>query len=140
VVALVAVIGLAKVLSPGIEAAVTAADAPKEVIGIAIAMMVLLPETWAALRAARANRLQTSLNLAFGSALASIGLTIPTVAVASIWMGIPLTLGLDPKDLVLLVLSFFIASITLASGRTHVMQGVVHLVIFAVFVFLAFVP
>ncbi len=139
-VGLVAVVGLAKVLSPSIEAAVAAAGAPQAVIGIAIAMLVLLPETWAAARAARANRIQTSLNLAFGSALASIGLTIPAVALASVLIGMPLTLGLEAKDLVLLVLTFVVASITLVSGRTHVMQGMVHLVIFAAFLFLAFVP
>jgi len=139
-VALVAVVGLAKVLSPRIEVAMAAAGAPKSAIGIAIALLVLLPETWAATRAAQANRLQTSLNLAFGSALASIGLTIPAVAVASMLLGVPLALGLDPKELVLLILSFVVASITLVSGRTHVMQGVVHLVIFAAFVFFALVP
>ncbi len=139
-VALVAVVGLAKVLSPTIEAAVAAAGAPPAVLGIAIAMLVLLPETWAAVRAARANRLQTSLNLALGSALASIGLTIPAVALASVLIGMPLALGLQPKDLVLLVLTFIVASITLVSGRTTVMQGVVHLTIFAAFLFMAFVP
>jgi Ca2+:H+ antiporter len=138
--ALVAVVGLAKLLSPAIEAGVEALGAPKAVIGIAIALLVLLPETWAAVRAAHANRLQTSLNLAFGSALASIGLTIPAVAVASLWLGLPLTLGLAPKDLVLLLLSFGVSAITLASGRTHVMPGAVHLVIFAAFLFLALVP
>lgn len=86
------------------------------------------------------NRLQTSLNLAFGSALASIGLTIPAVALVSVLIGMPLALGLEQKDLVLLVLTFVVASITLVSGRTHVMQGAVHLVIFAAFLFLAFVP
>lgn len=139
-IALVGVVALAKALSPSIEAAVAAAGAPPAVIGIAIAMLVLLPETWAAARAARANRLQTSMNLAFSSALASIGLTIPAVAVASVLIGMPLTLGLEAKDLVLLVLTFAVSSITLVSGRTHVMQGVVHLVIFAAFLFLAFVP
>ena len=139
-VALVAVVGLAKVLSPVIEVAVAAAGAPQAAIGIAIAMLVLLPETAAAVRAAIANRLQTSLNLAFGSALASIGLTIPAVAFASVVIGVPLELGLQPKDLVLLVLSFVVASITLVSGRTHVMQGIVHLAIFAAFVFFALVP
>jgi Ca2+:H+ antiporter len=139
-VALVAVVGLAKALSPSIEAAVAAAGAPQTVVGIAIATLVLLPETWAAVRAARANRLQTSLNLALGSALASIGLTIPAVALASVLIGMPLALGLEGKDLVLLALSFVVASITLVSGRTHVMQGVVHLVIFAAFLFLALVP
>jgi Ca2+:H+ antiporter len=140
IVALVAVVGLAKMLSPTIEAAVLRAGAPKAVIGIAIAMLVLLPETWAAVRAALANRLQTSLNLALGSALASIGLTIPAVAAVAIKLEIPLVLGLEPKDLVLLVLTFVVGAITLASGRTHIMQGAIHLVIFAAFLFLALVP
>ena len=139
-VALVAVVGLAKQLSPAIEAAVQAAGAPRAVIGVAIAMLVLLPETVAALRAALANRLQTSLNLAFGSALASIGLTIPAVAAASWWLGLPLTLGVAAKDLVLLGLTFVVSAVTLASGRTHPMLGAVHLVIFAAFLFLALVP
>jgi Ca2+:H+ antiporter len=138
--ALLSVVGLAKVLSPGIEAALAAAGAPKPVLGIAIAMLVLLPETVAAVRAARNNRLQTSLNLAYGSALASIGLTIPAVAAASVWLGLPLVLGAEAKDLVLLVLTVVVSSITLASGRTHVLQGAVHLVIFAAFLFLALVP
>jgi Ca2+:H+ antiporter len=139
-VSLVAVIGLAKVLSPTIERAVDAAGAPATVIGIVIALLVLLPETWAAVRAALADRLQTSLNLSLGSALASIGLTIPAVALAATLLGIPLRLGLTPKDLILLALTFTVAAITLLTGRTNVMQGVVHLVIFAAFVFLAFVP
>lgn len=139
-VSLVAVVGLAKMLSPGIEAGLDAAGAPKAVLGVAIALLVLLPETVAAVRAAAANRLQTSLNLGYGSALASIGLTIPAVAAASVWMGVPLLLGIGAKDLVLLVLTVAVSTITLASGRTHVLQGVVHLVIFAAFLFLALVP
>lgn len=137
---LVAVVGLAKQLSPTIEAAVRNWGAPQTLVGIVIALLVLMPETLAALRAARANRLQTSLNLALGSALASIGLTIPAVAIAAVWFGFPLTLGLDSKDLVLLVLTFMVGSITLAHGRTSMMQGAVHLVIFAAFLFLALVP
>jgi Ca2+:H+ antiporter len=139
-VSLVAVVGLAKVLSPTIEAAVAAAGAPKAVIGIAIALLVLLPETWAAVRAARANRLQTSINLALGSALASIGLTIPAVALASVLLDMPLVLGLEPKDMVLLMVTFLVGAITLGTGRTNMMQGAVHLVIFAAFLFLALVP
>lgn len=140
-VSLVAVVGLAKVLSPGIERAIVAVGAPKTVLGIAIAMLVLMPETSAAVRAARANRLQTSMNLAIGSALASIGLTIPVVAVASVVLGIPLVLGLDePKDIVMLALTFLVSAVTLATGRTHVMQGAVHVVLFAAFLFLALVP
>ncbi|HKX94541.1 MAG TPA: ionic transporter y4hA [Methylibium sp.] len=139
-VSLVAVVGLAKQLSPTIEAAVTAAGAPKAVIGIAIALLVLLPETWAAVRAAQADRLQTSMNLALGSALASIGLTIPAVVVAAVWLDLPLVLGLAPKDIVMLALAFLVSAITLGTGRTSVMQGAVHLVLFAAFLFLALVP
>ena len=140
VVALLAVIGLAKALSPAIEDAVTSLGLPATVIGIVIALLVLAPETWAALRAARADRLQTSLNLALGSALASIGLTIPTVAILSLALDRPLRLGLAPKDLVLLALTFAVGAITLGTGRTNVLQGAVHLLIFAAFVFLAIVP
>jgi Ca2+:H+ antiporter len=114
--------------------------APKAVIGVAIALLVLLPETAAAVRAARANRLQTSLNLALGSALASIGLSVPAVALASLWMGLPLQLGLGPKDMALLVITIAVSTITLASGRTTVMQGAVHMVIFAAFLVLTLVP
>jgi len=138
--ALVSVVGLAKVLSPSIEAALDASGAPAAVTGSVIALLVLLPETVAAVRAAHVDRLQTSFNLAYGSALASIGLTIPVVAIGSLWMGWPLALGLQPKDQVLLALTFVVSVITLTHGRTHMMQGCVHLVIFAAFAFLAFVP
>ena len=139
-VSLVAVVGLAKTLSPSIERAVATAGAPKAVIGVAIALLVLLPETWAAIRAARADRIQTSLNLAYGSALASIGLTIPAVVLVSVLLELPLNLGLDAKDIVLLALTFAVSSITLGSGRTHMMPGGIHLVIFAAFLFLALFP
>lgn len=139
-VSLVAVIALAKILSPTIEHGIEAAGLPQTVIGIVIALLVLLPETWAAYRAARADRLQTSLNLALGSALASIGLTIPVVAVLAVTLDLPLVLGLAPKDLVLLALTFAVGTITLGTGRTNVLQGAVHLLIFAAFLFLAVVP
>lgn len=140
VVSLIAVVGLAKSLAPSIEAGVAAASAPLAIVGIAIAMLVLLPETAAAVRAATRNRLQTSLNLGIGSAIACIGLTIPTVAAVSIVIGMPLELGLAPKDTVLLMLTLIVAVLTLGSGRATVMQGAVHLVLFATFIFLAFVP
>jgi len=139
-VSLVGVVGLAKMLSPSIEHVVEVAGAPRAVIGIVIAMLVLLPETWAATRAARANRLQTSMNLATGSALACIGLTIPVVVMASLVLGMPLTLGLEPKELALLAVTFLAGAVTLGTGRTHVMQGAVHLVLFAAFLFFALVP
>ena len=123
-----------------IEHVLAAVGAPKAMIGIVIAMLVLMPETWAAVRAARANRLQTSMNLALGSALASIGLTIPVVALAAIAFELPLVLGLEPKDLVMLCLTFLISAVTLGTGRTYMMQGAVHLVLFAAFLFLALVP
>lgn len=139
-VCLVAVVLLAKLLSPAIEAAVARAGAPAAVVGIIIAALVLLPEGLAALRAARADRLQNSINLALGSALASIGLTIPTVAAVFIYTGQPLLLGLAPKEMVLLALTLLVGGMTLATGRTTIMQGTVHLVIFAAFLFLSIVP
>jgi Ca2+:H+ antiporter len=139
-ICLALVIGLAKALSPSIEAAVLAARAPPAVVGIAIALLVLLPETTAAVRAAARNRLQTSLNLALGSALASIGLTIPAVAAVSIGLGLQLSLGLPAKEIVLLALTVIVSTLTLGSGRATVLHGAVHLALFAVFLFLAVVP
>jgi Ca2+:H+ antiporter len=139
-VSLVAVVGLAKMLSPTIERAVETANAPRAVVGIVIAGLVLLPETWAAVRTARADRLQTSMNLAIGSALACIGLTVPVVVLASIAFDLPLVLGLEPKDMAMLAVTFLVSAVTLGTGRTYLMQGAVHLVLFAAFLFLAFVP
>jgi Ca2+:H+ antiporter len=137
---LVAVVLLAKSLAPTIEQAVAAVGALPALVGIIIAALVLLPEGLAALRAARANRLQTSLNLALGSALASIGLTIPAVAIVSLATGWTLTLGIDIKSTVLLVLSLLVATLSLGTGRTTVLQGMIHLVIFAVYLFTTVVP
>jgi Ca2+:H+ antiporter len=139
-VSLIAVVGLAKTLAPRIEAGVEAASAPAAVVGIAIALLVLLPETWAAVRAASRNQMQTSLNLALGSALATIGLTIPSVAVVSMLLNLPLELGLAPKETALLALTLLVSTVTLASGRATVLQGAVHLVLFAAFLFLAIIP
>lgn len=139
-IALVAVVGLAKALTPTLEAIVDSAGAPRAVVGIAIAAVVLLPEGLAALRAARMNRLQTSMNLALGSALATIGLTIPAVAAVSVALGKPLALGLGQKETVLLAVTVLISVMTLGTGRTTILQGVVHLVILAAFLFLAVVP
>jgi Ca2+:H+ antiporter len=137
---LTAVVLLAKKLAPSIEAAVAHAGAPNAVVGVIIAAIVLLPEGLAALRAARANRLQTSLNLALGSALASIGLTIPTVGILSLYMQTRLLLGIDTKSTVLLMLSLFITAIALRTGRTILMHGIVLLVIFVVYLFTTVVP
>ncbi len=137
---LVAVVLLAKALSPTLESFIASVGAPKSLVGVIIATVVLLPESIAAYQAARANRLQTSLNLALGSALASIGLTIPAVAIVSLMYGLTLSLGIDAKSTVLLLLSLLVASISLGTGRTTIMQGTVHLVIFAVYLFTVIVP
>ena len=137
---LIGVVGLAKVLSPSIEQAVTARNAPIAIVGVLIAMMVLLPETGAALRAARANRLQASLNLAIGSAMACIGLTVPVVVGAAVALHLPVVLGLEPPEIALLALTFIVGAITLASGRTNVMQGAIHLILFAAFLFFTLEP
>lgn len=139
-VSLVAVVLIAKVISPSIEAVVASIGAPNALVGVIIAAIVLLPEGVAALRAARSNRLQTSLNLSLGSALACIGLSVPTVAIVSLVTGLTLTLGIDVKSIVLLALSLVVATLSLGTGRTTVLQGAVHLVIFAVYLFLTIVP
>jgi Ca2+:H+ antiporter len=139
-VSLVLVVALAKVLTPTIEQVIERAGAPRSFVGIVIAGLVLLPEGLAAYRAAKANRLQTSMNLALGSVLATIGLTIPTVAVVSILFKIPLTLGLNAKEELLLALTLIISLLTIGTGRTTVLQGIVHLVVFATFLFLSVVP
>jgi Ca2+:H+ antiporter len=137
---LIAVVGLAKVLGPSVEAVVDAAETPRAAVGIVIALIVLLPETWAALRAALRNRMQTSFNLALGSALATIGLTIPAVAATSLMLDLPLVLGLPAKEIALLALTLWISSLTLSRGLATVLQGAVHLVLFAVFLFLTVKP
>ncbi|MEV0647291.1 ionic transporter y4hA [Phytomonospora sp. NPDC050363] len=139
-VALIAVVGDAKAVSPTIETAVQDAGMPHSVVGVIIAMLVLAPETLAAVRAARRDRTQTSLNLAYGSAMASIGLTIPAIAIASIWMTGPLVLGLGATQMVLLGLTVVTGIITIVPGRATLLHAGVHLSIFAAFVFLATSP
>lgn len=139
-VALGAVVLLAKTLAPTIEKGVVQLGAPKSLVGIIVAFVILLPEGLAAVRAAKKNRLQTSLNLALGSALASIGLTIPAVAAVSIITGLPITIGIDAKSTVLLVLSLLTIMLSFGTGRTTILQGVVLLMIFAVYLFTTVVP
>ena len=140
VAALVAVVGLAKVESPAIEDAVAAVGAPHTAVGVVIALLVLAPETLAAVRNARRNRMQVSFNLALGSAMASIGLTIPVIAVASIWLEGPLVLGLGSTETVLLVITVAVTSLTVLPGRATLQESGVHLVLFGAFLFLAFIP
>jgi Ca2+:H+ antiporter len=139
-VCLGAVVLIAKALAPSLEKGVVQLGAPKSVVGVIVALVILLPEGLAALRAARKNRLQTSLNLSLGSALASIGLTIPAVAITSMFTGMSVTLGIDAKSTVLLVLSLFIVMISFGTGRTTILQGIVLLVIFSVYLFMTVFP
>ncbi|GGM10595.1 calcium:proton antiporter [Nakamurella endophytica] len=139
-VSLVAVVGLAKVESPAIESGVAAVGFPQSFVGVVIALLVLAPETLAAVRAARRNRVQISMNLAYGSAMASIGLTIPVIAAASAWLDGPLNLGLGPTQLVLLVLTVAVSALTVVPGRATRLQAAVHLTLLAAFVFLAASP
>ena len=140
VVSLVAVVGLAKIESPAIESGVAALGFPPAVVGVVIALLVLAPETIAAVRAATLNRVQVSLNLALGSAMASIGLTIPAIAIASIWVDGPLELGLNQLQVVLLLLTAAVAILTVVPGRAKPLQGGVHLVLLAAFLFLTVAP
>lgn len=140
ILALAVVVILSKKLSPAIEKMVVDMGAPKSLVGIIIAAVILLPEGLAAIRAARRNRLQTSLNLALGSALASIGLTIPAVAIVGYFTGFTITLGIDTKSTLLLILSLFTISISFGAGRTNILQGIVLLVILATYLFTTVVP
>lgn len=138
--ALVSVVGLAKLFSPTITHAVTRLGLPYAVVGVVIALVVLAPETIAAVNNARRDHVQISLNLAYGSAMASIGLTIPAIAVAMIWLPGELTLGLEPMQIVLLTLTVIVSVLTLAQGRAVVLEGIVHLSLLATFLFLSAQP
>jgi len=137
---LTAVILLAKAISKPIETLILSAGLPQSFLGVVIAALVLLPEGIASVRAALANQLQNSMNLALGSAIASIGLTIPIVSIASLLRDDPLVLGISPEDMILLLLTLFVGGLTLGTGRTTVLQGAVHLVIFCIFLLLSAVP
>jgi Ca2+:H+ antiporter len=140
VVALVDVVGLAKIESKPIEHAVDAVGAPQSAVGVVIALLVLMPETLAAVRNAERGRVQISLNLAYGSAMASIGLTIPTIAVATIWLEPPLVLGLGATQIVLLAITVVVGALSAPLGGATVQTSGIRLVLFAAFLFLAVFP
>ncbi len=139
-VALAAVVLLAKLIAVVINVGVSHVDAPGSISGVIIALIVLTPESIAAVRAAQKDDLQKSLNLALGSSLATIGLTIPAIAAANLFLHTPLILGLEPGDLALLVMTLATSILTFGTGRTNVLFGFLHLVIFGTFLFLSFVP
>jgi len=139
-VSLLAVVLLAKKFSLVVDAVIAMADAPPALAGVLVALLILLPEGVAALAAARHNDLQKSINLALGSSLATIGLTIPAVAAAAQALGKELVLGLNAQEIVLLLLTFMLSMLTFGTGKTNILFGLVHMVVFAVFVFMVFVP
>jgi Ca2+:H+ antiporter len=139
-VSLLAVVLLAKKFSLVVDVVTAMIGAPPAFAGVLVALLILLPESVAALGAARKNDLQKSINLALGSSVATIGLTVPAVAVAAYALDKQLVLGLNVQEMVLLVLTFVISMLTFGTGRTNILFGLVHVVVFAVFVFLVFVP
>lgn len=140
IVSLVSVVGLAKTISPALEAGLDALGLPATFVGIVIAMVILTPETLAAANAARRGRTQVGMNLAYGSAMASVGLTIPTLAVASIWLDGPLELGLGPTQIVLVVMTMAVGILTVVPGRATRLQAGTHLALLAAFLFLSITP
>ncbi len=139
-VSLLAVVLLAKKFSLVVDAGTALMGAPPAFAGILVALLILLPESVAAIAAARKNDLQKSINLALGSSLATIGLTIPAVAITAYMLDMQLVLGLNEQEVVLLVLTFVLSMLTFVTGRTNILFGLVHLVVFAVFLLLVFVP
>ena len=139
-VSLLAVVLLAKKFSLVVDIAIASIGAPTAFAGVLVALLILLPEGVAAVAAARNNDLQKSINLALGSSVATIGLTVPAVAVVAYALDKRLVLGLSVQDMVLLVLTFVISMLTFGTGRTNVLFGLVHMVVFAVFLFMVFVP
>jgi len=137
---LLAVVLLAKKFSLVVDAATAAIGAPPAFAGVVVALLILLPESVAAVAAARKNDLQKSINLALGSSLATIGLTVPAVAVAAFALDKQLVLGLSEQNMVELLLTFFLSMLTFGTGRTNILFGLVHMVVFAIFLFLVFVP
>jgi len=139
-VSLLAVVLLAKKFSLVVDVVIARIGAPPAFAGVLVALLILLPESVAAVSAARKNDLQKSINLALGSSLATIGLTIPAVAVAAYALDKQLVLGLNPQEMVLLLLTFMLSMLTFGTGRTNILFGLVHVVVFAVYVFMVFVP
>ena len=137
---LLAVVLLAKKFSLVVDVVIAKLGAPPAFAGVLVALLILLPESVAAISAARKNDLQKSINLALGSSLATIGLTIPAVAVAAYALDKQLVLGLNPQETVLLLLTFMLSMLTFGTGRTNILFGLVHMVVFAIFVFMVFIP
>ena len=139
-VSLVSVVGLSKLLSYPLETAVKAAGMPYALVGVLIALLVLMPETISAVKNARSGRTQIAMNLGYGSALASIGLTVPVVGIISLILDVRLVLGLEPVHLALLALTGVLSILTITQGKAVRLQGAMHLVVALAYIFLVAVP
>ena len=135
---MVPVVFLAEKLAPPVDYIVEKEHAPAALAGLIMAVLVATPEAIGAVRAAGANHLQRSVNISLGSVLSTIGLTIPAILVVGHLTHHPVMLGLQHSDLLLFVLTLVLSMVTFSSGRTNVMQGAVHLVLFAAYLFLMF--
>jgi Ca2+:H+ antiporter len=135
---MVPLVFLAEQLAHPVGALLETLDAPAALGGGVIALLVATPEAVGAVRAAAANRLQRSMNIFLGSVLSTIGLTIPAMIALSQLTGAKLVLGLQNADAVMLVLTLAVSLITFSSGRTNVLQGAIHLVLFGAYILLVF--
>jgi Ca2+:H+ antiporter len=132
------VVILAKQIGRPIDHAINELGAPAALGGLLVAILVLSPESLAAVRAARANQLQRSMNLALGTALSSISLTVPAVLTIGLITGRPIVLGLESPEIVMLLLSLGVSIVTFALERTNVLQGAIHLLLFLAYLMLIF--
>jgi Ca2+:H+ antiporter len=137
---LIPIVLLSEFLAVLIDLGIEQLGLPPELGGILIAVLVLSPEGLTALHAALDNQLQRAVNVCLGSALATIGLTIPAVLMIGLFAGSEVHLGLDQLQAVLLILTLFVSALTFGGARTNVLQGVVHLLLFVVYVALIFSP
>lgn len=137
---LVLVVLLAKLFALPLDVGIERLGLPSGVGALAVAMLVLAPEGISAIRAATGNHMQHAMNVGLGTALSTISLTVPAVLLIDLAFGKPAILGLDPAHMVLLVLTFGVSILTLGSGRTNAMQGLVHLLLFLAYIMLLFSP
>jgi Ca2+:H+ antiporter len=129
---------LAEQFGQPIDDVIARLHAPTALSGVIIAALVATPEAIGAVRSALANRVQRSVNICLGSILATIGLTVPLMLVVSHFMGVSIYLGLQNSSFMMLMLSLIVSVVTFASGRTNVMQGAVHVLLFIAYVLLIF--
>jgi len=138
VVYLLPVIFLAEQLAPPVDYVVETMNQPAALAGLTMAILVATPEAIGAVKAAGENQLQRSINIFLGSVLSTTGLTIPAILVVSHFTHHPVTLGLQHTDLLLFLLTLTLCMVTFSSRRTHVLQGIVHLILFASYLFFIF--